>query len=418
MALYLGDTKLTGTGVQVDNALSSTSNNPVENKTVMDALTDVGYSEWVKPSDWVDIRSGALPNSIYLLVGHSADYSTYPQLAFTISVANSGTYDIFVDGIKKESAKASASNVTLNWQTLALTSGYDVTYPSSLKTHIVRITPTSIDNAITKFKLVAASVTNQGILWLHSTVSGLLDATNMFGGRTDYLAPVLEAVTTNQPTFLVTRMQRFAENCSAIKELPVFDFTGSTSTKSINNSFTGLTQIKKIRLKNLIDASANHGAAFQNCSELTDIITENSAVTFGPNVFDGCVKLKHLPPVMKGSNTNGTKYLVNATSLRDTFLDLSAWTDASKIGVYGSSTHFVGGIKGVIVSDLAPFGGASPQLDVSYTGLDRGALVNLFNSMPTVTGTKVCNVTGATGASDLTASDLAIATAKGWTVTR
>ena len=144
----------------------------------------------------------------------------------------------------------------------------------------------------------------------------------------------------------------------------------------------------------------------------------NSAITFGPNVFDGCVKLNHLPPVMKGSNSNGTKYLVNATSLRDTFLDLSAWTDASKIGVYGDSTHFVGGIKGVIVSDLAPFGSSSPQLDVSYTGLDRGALVNLFNSMPTVTGSQVCNVTGCTGASDLTASDLAIATAKGWTVTR
>ena len=72
MGIYLGDTKITGTGVQIDSALSSTSNHAVTNAAITNALTEVGYSEWQKPSDWIDIRSGACPNSIYYLVGHSA----------------------------------------------------------------------------------------------------------------------------------------------------------------------------------------------------------------------------------------------------------------------------------------------------------------------------------------------------------
>ena len=45
-------------------------------------------NEWVKPDDWVDIRSGALPKSIYLLVGHKADYSSYKNLGFNVVSLN------------------------------------------------------------------------------------------------------------------------------------------------------------------------------------------------------------------------------------------------------------------------------------------------------------------------------------------
>ena len=100
-------------------------------------------------------------------------------------------------------------------------------------------------------------------------------------------------------------------------------------------------------------------------------------------------------------------------------MDRTYYTHTKRFIVGGSSTSRIDGLKGLLVSPEAPFDStSSPQLDVSYTGLDRMALVNLFNSMPTVTDSQVCNITGCNGAADLTAEDLAIATGKGWTVTR
>ena len=126
MAIYQGNTKISGAGIAIDSALSDSSTNPVQNQAVTNALEDVGYDTWKKPADWVDIRSGAIPNSVYFLVGHSADYATYPTFVVKAGVSNSGTYDVFVDGIK-QATTASGTETTLNWQTLALESGWEVT---------------------------------------------------------------------------------------------------------------------------------------------------------------------------------------------------------------------------------------------------------------------------------------------------
>ena len=104
--------------------------------------------------------------------------------------------------------------------------------------------------------------------------------------------------------------------------------------------------------------------------------------------------------------------------MQDTFIDDSSNSSRKVLRFYGNSTAPVRGLKGLTVSNEAPFDGASPQLNVSYTGLDRQALRQLFKSMPTVSASQVCNITGATGSADLTAEDLAIATDKGWSVVR
>jgi hypothetical protein len=61
------------------------------------------------------------------------------------------------------------------------------------------------------------------------------------------------------------------------------------------------------------------------------------------------------------------------------------------------------------------YGGASPQINISYTNLNQAALVQVFNDLPTVTA-KTINITGALGAAALTAPERAIATGKGWTI--
>jgi hypothetical protein len=62
------------------------------------------------------------------------------------------------------------------------------------------------------------------------------------------------------------------------------------------------------------------------------------------------------------------------------------------------------------------WGGASPQIDISYNDLGQAALVQVFNDLPTVSS-KTINITGCTGAAALTAPERAIATGKGWTIT-
>jgi hypothetical protein len=59
------------------------------------------------------------------------------------------------------------------------------------------------------------------------------------------------------------------------------------------------------------------------------------------------------------------------------------------------------------------YGGASPQINISYTSLNAAALDQVFTDLPTVTS-KTINITGASGAAGC---NRAIATGKGWTVT-
>ena len=104
---------------------------------------------------------------------------------------------------------------------------------------------------------------------------------------------------------------------------------------------------------------------------------------------------------------------MNCSSLTEDYvLDLSNCTALNKIAAIQTARF-----TGLRVSSSATFGGATPQINVSYTGMDRTALVQLFNDLPTVSGGQVINITGTTGSEDLTVDDVMIAVNKGWTVT-
>lgn len=412
MAIYQGNTKISGAGIAIDSALSDSSTNPVQNQAVTNALEDVGYNTWQKPADWIDIRSGALPNSGYFLVGHSADYATYPNWSINASVSNSGTYDVFVDGIK-QATTASGTATTLNWQTLALESGWDVTYPTALRTHIVRITPT--DNA-NKFTIVASSGVT-GTLWMHFNLSNTVPY--KFGSTSAQYHPALEAITSNNNVLKVTNLDNFVANLRNLVYLPKLDASDAPANPVLNYAFYNARKLKKIHILNLNQTSANvyNLAPFASCLALSSIIFENCSVSIYE--LGTLSKIKKLPEGIRFYNERENTIRCNGlTSLQDTILDVSPATNCKQLLAQGSSSARCDGIKGITVSNEAPFDGASPQINVAYTGLDRAALINLFKSMPTVSASQVCNIVGTTGAADLTADDLAVAVNKGWTVTR
>ena len=371
---------------------------------------------WKKPADWIDIRSGALSNSVYFLVGHSADYSQYPDFFVNATISNSGTYDVFVDGIK-QATTASATATTLNWQTLALETGFDVTTPTSLRAHIVRVTPSVSTNTITKLTCdgsYTSPANRTGLLWAHFTITNEFNADALFGNNGGSASVMLQAVTSSNGVLIVSTLRASFYGCQGLVEVPTFSSQLNSSNLNCWGTFYNCKKLKKVVFDNIVTATnGNSNNMFVLCEEL-ESIEGIKAFILGNTSFDSCYNLKKLPVLSTVSTYANAAVILNKNKKLGPFFNIQKRLFASG----GNSNYFIEGLKGLIVSNEAPFDGTSPQIDVSYTGLDRQALVNLFKSMPTVSASQVCNITGTTGANALTAEDLAIATDKGWSVVR
>lgn len=96
------------------------------------------------------------------------------------------------------------------------------------------------------------------------------------------------------------------------------------------------------------------------------------------------------------ANKNATEInnFLNYDSSYSEILDLSNLSKMEKVAVNGTADRKMEGLKGLLVSPNAPFTGSSPQINASYTGLSKSALVSLFESAPYNVGyTKVGNPT-------------------------
>lgn len=96
------------------------------------------------------------------------------------------------------------------------------------------------------------------------------------------------------------------------------------------------------------------------------------------------------------ANKNATEInnFLNYDSTYSEILDLSNLSKMEKVAVNGTVDRKMEGLKGLLVSPNAPFTGSSPQINASYTGLSKSALVSLFESVPYNVGyTKVGNPT-------------------------
>ena len=427
-----GNTQVPLAQLPVDNTLSLSSENPIQNKAVTAALNEnadaieaindeLGTNPpWTKPESWIDIRSGALPNSVYFLVGHSADYATYPIFAWKASVESGGTYDVYVDGIKQLSAVASGSEATLTWSTLALASGYDVTYPAALRTHIVRFTPTDNTKKFTNINTPATKSYRDGALWAHFNIDYDINGSDIFGSTTTN-QNLLEAVTAKDDVLkLNSGAARLFASLKGLKTIPILDFENRNVAIAYILYQIG-SGLKKAHIRNLKQSGSVTNSEGISNTKIEELVFENSSVCWYATLLgSNNSALKKLPQGLYLSATSGElKMQGDYSGLQDTFIDLTAQTALTRLTIDGKNSPKNLGIKGIVVSSDAPFSHAtSPQIDIKNNGLDRAALITLFNSLPTVTDSQVCNIAGCSGASDLDTTDLAIATAKGWTVTR
>ncbi len=358
----------------VNSGVTSSTVSQVQTNKEDIAALDAELDEdrpWQKPADWMDIRKGAVPNSVYFLVGHSADYATYPEFKAKITTSNSGSYDLFVDGIKQATT---ASNVltTLNWQTLALTSGFDVTYPSALRTHIVRITPSVSTDKIASAYLAESP----GVLWAHfentTTTSLSLSsfAVNCYQ---------LESVTSNQDSLKVTDMDFAFLNSTSLVNIPALD--GAGATVSFREAFQK-TKLKKIIINNAIVSGTFYNIYWNEF--LKSIKGKNLTFKMVDSLFGLNSVLETLEGAFDFSDSGYIAELFqNCSYLKPMAIDASSGVNITRLALGADTSYQINGIKALTVSPLAPFSSNDiPQLDVSYTGLDKGALVNLFKSLP------------------------------------
>ena len=113
------------------------------------------------------------------------------------------------------------------------------------------------------------------------------------------------------------------------------------------------------------------------------------------------------------ANKNATEInnFLNYDSTYSEILDLSNLNKMEKVAVNGTADRKMEGLKGLLVSKNAPFTGSSPQINASYTGLNKSALVSLFESVPYNVGyTKVGSPTIVDGVLSKVTNDVQVKT--------
>ena len=433
---FSGTNNLGDTTSATTQPTSDTSDKVATTQFVKDFAQD---GEWQKPSDWVDIRSGVLPNSIYFLAAHSKptesggvySIATFPKFSILAAVSTSGhTYDVFVDG-KKVATTSTGVATTIDWAELynngIIDSGYDVNYPLELTTHIVRVTPSNEEDTLTRIKhSIISGQRYHGTLWMHFELDNEIRVEECCGVEVSSNLELtrIEAITAKNDTLKPLEMSigesglyRFVQHCSSLVKIPTIQAKGEYTLR-LGSAFYG-TKIKKIVIKG--NKGDERIDVLNEANRLEELDIENplillTAVTSSYTARNA-YRLKTFPKI-RFSSIATTCVISRLDSIKPTCIDDSGNIARTLFRFFGASGHRTN-LVGLVVSSEAPFSYATaPQISITYTNMNRDALVRLFNSMPTVSDNQEIDITGAIGASDLTAEDLAIATGKGWTVTR
>ena len=403
-------------------------------ENTFDALVDLAFVDdmdsaddmWSPDAEWLavkDLRTWTELGAISMII---SDHGL-AKVSFVVTTAG-GQYNVIVnDGVSDISSTNYNSGAQCD---IALTAG------DGKKYYAIKITSASVIKqfAVARSPSVLQTTQTIPILWFYANIATLTSCANMFYATTTTCS-LLQGVYVLD-TRLVTNMSYMFFNCTSLRSVPaVLDTRLVTNMSYMFNGCTSLRSVPAVLDTSLV---ANMTAMFQNCYSLRSVpaVLDTRLVTNMSYMFFNCYSLRPVPAVLDTSLvTNMTAMFYDCYSLRSvpavldtslvtnmadaftttrdleiTLFDLSKATALTKLKISEAQ-----GIRGLIVSNIAPWSGVSPQIEIVNCGLDRTAIVVLFNSLGAVTG-KSIKIAGCTGVPDLTAGDLSIATAKGWTV--
>ena len=225
---------------------------------------------------------------------------------------------------------------------------------------------------------------------------------------------------------------------------------GNTSTPADNNPY-----LRYVRFVG--NAKTNGALTFRYCASLLSVSmeTENTGCTSMNYWFNGCKSLMAISPQLLVSEATYSstfqdcglpalpKKLFSPTDITNMFRGMSGisidgnYVDTSKVASFATFIH-MGNVHSVTNLDISKMTGTNSLNFNSYTlsrltfagattpggftitvpgRLSHQALVETINSLPTATAAATLVVTTCPGASELTEDEIAVATARNWTVT-
>ena len=319
----------------------------------------------------------------YFIAPYVAQTIQYDNLGFTATCV--GGYKVYIDGTLYNTYN-SGSTCTITWSSLALATGDDITTPTALKAHKIWIEPATAGNNITQFRcrrVAASGNEEQGILWAHFNISNIVAAITMFGAYNTYTNALLIAITAKNNTLNVSTIEEMCEYTVSLEYIPLL--VGDNIARNLENMFySGVYNLNKVVLKNFKFGTNSH-KVFYN-SHIKEFVMINCDTSSAKNLsafFYNNWSLEKFSDFDFSSAENMTGFMYNCHNLKDMILDVRAAKNLKIISCYApNSNGFIDGLKGLRVSNEAPFTGTAPQINVNYTGMDRDALVQLFNDLP------------------------------------
>ena len=217
----------------------------------------------------------------------------------------------------------------------------------------------------------------------------------------------------NLNTSNVNKMNYMFYNCDSLKTIPLFNTSNVTNMAGMFLECTNLTTIPQLDTSNVSRMSE----MFEYCRNLTTIPQlDTSNVTTMEDMFYYCEKLNIIPQLDTSRVENMGSMFYYCKSLQSIpLLNCGKVTNMSTIFGYSNITTLtdLGGFKDLKISITSAFLDKCPNLTIE-------SLMNVINNLYDLTANGITGKTlkfGQTNLDKLTPEQVAVATAKGWTLT-
>jgi len=223
----------------------------------------------------------------------------------------------------------------------------------------------------------------------------------------------------------VTSMSNTFVSCRSLTSVTLP--TSMSACTNFSSTFVSCYLITGVTLPNIVSLSTTtFNSTFSQCNSLKTCILPGAAQLSLVNdiygIFAGCSDLATLTNFDKIGSLTATPLIVGSNITNNRFKSGSAISFSGPLSILqlnGTNTKIDVQSVRLLNTSAGQWGGTSPQINVSFTNMSTAEIVQLFNDMaaqPSVVS-KTINISGATGASGLTAGDRLIITSRGWTIT-
>jgi len=382
---------------------------------LIDSITS-SSDEWVRPSDWLALPVVNLPEQkivgLHAVFNHDSNFIAFRmQGNYTVDWGDGSPLENLASGVVADH-NYNFSNTALNG---TLTSrGY--------KQAIITITPQAGQN-----------LTNVNFGVLHplenlSYSSGFLDitistpnVTSLVFRNNNIEHRLVEQVKINTIN-TITNLQNMFAGCASLQSISLFNTANVTTMQGM---FFSCQMLKTVPFFNTVSVVNGEGM-FSTCTSLQIVPLFNfTNLIVMQNMFAGCASLKsiplfNIPNVTSMQNTFGACVglieiplfnTVNVQNMNATFFNCLS---LQILPLFNTSNvvNFTVMFQGCHSLSKATLSGTKENISYANCRLSATQLNDIYTNLATVVG-KTITVTGNYGAS---ASNISIATNKGWTV--